>query len=131
MADELFEIESAEESNPPKRDADAPVTIVVRLYVQPGAGRSMVVGRRGNALHIRVAPPPANDRANRAAEALLADLFDVPKSKVQVIAGHKSRDKRLQAQDVVLEHVRAQIAHAIAEPAPGPAHNQGRIRPQR
>src|SRR5258708_7317106 len=108
MADELFDITSADESNPPPEGGtSALATIVLRLHVQPGAGRSMVVGRRGNALHVRVAPPPANDRANRAAEALIADLFDVPKSKVQIIAGQKSRDKRLQAEDVLLDHVRS------------------------
>ncbi|HVB00691.1 MAG TPA: DUF167 domain-containing protein [Acidimicrobiales bacterium] len=130
MTDDLFHI--IDDDKTPSGSSD-PVraTIVLGLYVQPGAGRSTVVGRRQNALHVRVAPPPADGRANLAAEVLIADLFDVPRSAVSIIAGHKSREKRVRVEEVILEHVRAQLEKVTAKTPPGPAFNQGRIQPQR
>jgi len=130
MTDDLFHIIDDDKTPSGSRDP-ARATIVLGLYVQPGAGRSTVVGRRQNALHVRVAPPPADGRANLAAEVLIADLFDVPRSAVSIIAGHKSREKRVRAEEVILEHVRAQLEKVTAKTPPGPAFNQGRIQPQR
>ncbi|HUY07515.1 MAG TPA: DUF167 domain-containing protein [Acidimicrobiales bacterium] len=130
MTDDLFHIIDDEKIPSASRDP-ARATIVLGLYVQPGAGRSSIVGRRQNALHVRVAPPPADGRANTAAEVLIADLFDVPRTSVSIIAGHKSREKKVRVEDVLLEHARAQLAKVTAKVAPGPAFNQGRIQPQR
>ncbi len=130
MTDDLFHIIDDEPTRAASTDPDL-ATIVIGIYVQPGAGRSTVVGRRHNALHVRVAPPPADGRANTAAEVLIADLFDVPHSRVSIVAGHKSREKRVRAEDVILEHVRAQLDKVTAKVPPGPAFNQGRIQPKR
>jgi uncharacterized protein (TIGR00251 family) len=114
MADELFDIVDED----PAGRADAPTektsTIVLRLHVQPGAGRSAVVGRHGDALHVRVAPPPQDGRANVAVQALVADLFDVPKSSVELSAGERSREKRFRIQGVEVDVVRHRIAAALA-----------------
>ena len=130
MTDELFTVIG---ETPVDNAGKAPdrATIDLRLYVQPGAGRASVVGRRRDALHVRVAPPPADGRANAAVEVLIAELLDVPRSHVTVEAGRNSRDKRVRIQGVDLEHVRAQLAAATTAAPPGPAFNQGRIQPKR
>ncbi|HVC24275.1 MAG TPA: DUF167 domain-containing protein [Acidimicrobiales bacterium] len=110
MADELFDVEA----RPP--GADGPGgrdTIVLRIHVQPGAGRAAVAGRHGDALHVRVAPPPADGRANAAAVALVAELLDVAPSAVELVGGQKSRAKRVRVAGVDLEVARAAIAGAI------------------
>ena len=61
---------------------DSPEGIVLRVHVQPGAGRSAVVGRHGDALKIRVAAPPIEGRANEAARALLAETLGLPEADV-------------------------------------------------
>ncbi|HUY29475.1 MAG TPA: DUF167 domain-containing protein [Acidimicrobiales bacterium] len=110
MTDDLFEVE---EPPPGAAAGDGRHTIVLRLHVQPGAGRAAVAGRRGDALHVRVAPPPADGRANSAAAALVADLLDVAPSAVEIVSGHKSRAKRVRVAGVDLEVARAAIAGAI------------------
>jgi hypothetical protein len=129
MTDELFNII---ETTPASKDGKEPerATITLSLHVQPGAGRSTVVGRRGEALHVRVAPPPADGRANSAVEYLIADLFDVPNSAVTVIAGHKGRDKRVQAEGVILEHVRSQLDQVTQKAPPGASFNPGKVQPR-
>jgi uncharacterized protein (TIGR00251 family) len=68
--------------------------IVVAVHVQPGAGRSSVAGRHGDALKVRVAVPPVDERANVAVTGVLADALGVPTSAVTLVAGSHSRVKR-------------------------------------
>ena len=65
----------------------------LRLRVRPGARRSALVGLHGGALKIAVDAPPERGKANRAAEALLAEALGVAASAVAIVAGAGSRDK--------------------------------------
>ena len=58
-----------------KRDND---TVIVNVYVQPGAKRTEIVGFYGDAPKIRLASPPIGGRANDALLNFVAQLFDVP-----------------------------------------------------
>jgi uncharacterized protein len=69
---------------------------VLAVDVQPGAGRSEVVGRFGDALKLRVAAPPTGNRANDAVVELVAREFNLKRADVSVISGASSRQKRLQ-----------------------------------
>jgi uncharacterized protein (TIGR00251 family) len=75
-------------------------TAVIRLHVQPGAGRTAVVGRHGDAVKVRVAAPPEGGRANDAVVALMAATFDVKLAQVTLLSGQSSRAKRVQIADI-------------------------------
>jgi uncharacterized protein (TIGR00251 family) len=68
---------------------------VLRLHVQPGAGRTQVTGTFGSALKVRVAAPPEGGRANAAVLKLLAERLDLPESSFELTTGDKSRAKRV------------------------------------
>lgn len=70
-------------------------TVVVNIYVQPGAKSTSVVGSYGDALKIRLASPPIDGRANDALLNYVAVLFDVPRRQVALIRGDKSRHKKV------------------------------------
>jgi|SRR6476469_8903681 len=65
----------------------------VRLRVAPGATRSGVVGRHGEAWKVRVTAPAEGGRANDAVVQLLADTLDLPRASVTLVSGHSARDK--------------------------------------
>lgn len=65
----------------------------LRLRVTPGARRSEVVGRHGDAWKLRVAVAPERGRANDAVERLLAETLDMPRGSVEIVAGHTAQDK--------------------------------------
>ena len=71
---------------------EAPSTRL-RLRVSPGASRSEVVGRHGDAWKVRVAAPAESGKANDAVVALLAGALDVPRARIEIVSGHGSRDK--------------------------------------
>ncbi|HXZ83130.1 MAG TPA: DUF167 domain-containing protein [Acidimicrobiales bacterium] len=126
MAEDLFEIEpeAAPQGSKVKNRAKK-ATILLRLYVQPGAGRAAVAGRRGDALHVRVAPPPVDGRANVACIELLTDLLGVPGASIELVSGEHSRMKRLRIPGVEVNEVRRVLDEAVAraETRPGsPRH---------
>lgn len=77
-----------------RRDAAGTVTLCV--HAQPGARRTEVAGRHGASVKIRVAAPALEDRANAALVDYLAERFAVPRRHVTLVAGAKSREKRLE-----------------------------------
>jgi uncharacterized protein (TIGR00251 family) len=92
---------------------DSPEGIVLRIHVQPGAGRSAVVGRHGDALKIRVAAPPVEGRANEAAQALLAEVLGVSKADVELTSGQSSRTKRFRLNGLDAEEGEKRIRVAL------------------
>ena len=67
----------------------------VRVHAQPRARRSELAGTFNGALKIKVAAPPVDDAANRAIVDFFAALLEIPKSRVHIAAGLKSRNKTL------------------------------------
>jgi uncharacterized protein len=89
--------------------------VVVRVHVQPGAGRSAVVGRHGTSLKVRVAASPVDGRANVAAAALLAETLGVKESDVELVSGQRSRLKRFRVGGLDAEDVEFRLRQALAE----------------
>jgi uncharacterized protein (TIGR00251 family) len=65
----------------------------LRLRVSPGAGRSEIVGRHGDAWKVRVTAPPERGKANEAAIRLLAEALEVRPEALVLVSGSSSRDK--------------------------------------
>jgi uncharacterized protein len=92
---------------------DSPEGVILRVHVQPGAGRSAVVGRHGDALKVRVAAPPIEGRANEATRALLAEAMGVPESDVELTSGQSSRSKRFRLNGLDAEEGEKRIRVAL------------------
>jgi uncharacterized protein (TIGR00251 family) len=65
----------------------------VRFRVSPGARRSDVAGRHGEAWKVRVAAPPERGRANEALLDLLAERLELPRRSLSIVSGHGAKDK--------------------------------------
>ncbi len=70
---------------------------LLNLYVQPKASKSEVWGVYGSnqdlRLKVRVAAPPIDGEANSEVCRFFAKLLDLPKSKVILLSGDRSRYK--------------------------------------
>ena len=86
--------------------------VVLHVHVQPGAGRSAVVGRHGAALKVRVAAPPVGGRANDACAELLAETFGLTRAQVELVGGQGSRAKQFKLTAVDLDAFRTQLERA-------------------
>ncbi len=69
--------------------------LVLALRVQPRASRDEVMPPLGDRLKVRITAPPVEGAANAHLVRFLAEEFGVPASRVEVIAGHAGREKRV------------------------------------
>ncbi len=73
--------------------SERPGTLIISLHVQPKAKRTEIAGVHGNALKLRVAAPPVDDRANEEVIRFFSELLHIPASRITLERGHKSRQK--------------------------------------
>ncbi len=63
------------------------------IRVIPRSSREGIDGERDGRTLVRVNAPPVDGRANAAVVRVLAKALGVPKGRVRVIRGERSRDK--------------------------------------
>ena len=94
------------------RETAAGVTLAVRA--QPGAKKTAIVGIYGEGadaqLKIAVQAPPVEGRANEALVAFLADLFQISRARVRVVAGGLNRCKVFLLNGVTAAQARQTLA---------------------
>jgi len=120
--DEVFDIVA------PTSPDDEQASIVLRVHVNPGAGRTAVVGRHGDAVKLRVAAPPERGRANDAVTSLLATTLGVARDRVSLTSGGTSRNKRFRVDGVEIEAVRRLLSEAMAGDVQGNARGRRGVR---
>lgn len=70
--------------------------VVFAVRVVPRASREEIEGEYAGALKIRLTAPPVEDRANEALRGVPADRLNVPVAAVRIVAGGRSRTKRVE-----------------------------------
>jgi uncharacterized protein (TIGR00251 family) len=90
--------------------------VVVHIHVLPRSGRTEIVGRHGDALKVRVAAPPVDGRATDAARIAVAAALGIPAHNVVVVAGERSRLKRLRISGLEVGEVQQRLAPWIGPP---------------
>lgn len=69
--------------------------LILTLQIQPRAKHNEIVGPHGDALKVRLTAPPVDGKANEALCEWLAEVCEVAKSRVTILAGLNGRRKRL------------------------------------
>jgi uncharacterized protein (TIGR00251 family) len=106
-------------------------TFVLKLHVQPGAGRTSVVGRHGDALKVKVAAPPEQGRANEACAALIASILGVKPASVTITGGETSRSKRFKVADIERDDLVHRLELALEDAPLGGVRPGGNARGRR
>ncbi|HXX44893.1 MAG TPA: DUF167 domain-containing protein [Candidatus Acidoferrales bacterium] len=86
-------------------------SVVIAVRVTPRASRNAIEGEHQGALKVRLTAPPVDNRANDALRRLLAERLNVPISAVRIVAGEKSRTKRVE----IVGATRVQVISLLAE----------------
>lgn len=69
--------------------------LILQVRVQPRASRDEFAEVQGNHLRVRLTAPPVEGKANAHLCKFLAQVFQVPKSRIALLSGETSREKRL------------------------------------
>ena len=68
---------------------------LLSVVVVPRSGKSSIAQLADSAIQVRVAAPPVGGAANAALLRFLAAILDVPRSRLRIISGASSRQKRV------------------------------------
>lgn len=80
------------------------------VRVIPRAGRTQLAGERDGRLLVRLAAPPVEGAANDALIVFLAEILDVPRRAIRIVAGERGRQKRVAVDGVNAALARARLA---------------------
>lgn len=83
--------------------------VLIRVYVQPKASRSRLVGLHDGCLKLAVAAPPVDGKANKQVVKFLAGMLDVPVREVTVKSGLQSRRKLVEVNVPDVNGIRSRI----------------------
>jgi len=97
------------------RITPVPGGVLIDVRLRPRASRAGVGGVREGALELRVNAPPVDGEANAAARDLLAEVLQVPRARVALHGGEKSRRKVFRVEGLDPAAALARIA-AIKSP---------------
>lgn len=70
-----------------------PRGLLLAVRVSPRASKAAITGEENGRLKVRLKAPPLDGRANRELLSVLAAALGLRKSRLQLVAGEKSRDK--------------------------------------
>ncbi len=69
--------------------------LLFQIVVQPRASKTMIAGRLGEALKLRLTAPPVEGAANTMCLKFLSKWLNVPRSALAIAAGATSRHKTI------------------------------------
>lgn len=71
------------------------------VTVKTNARKNEVAKADDGTYRVAVTASPIEGKANKAVIKLLAEYFDVPKSHIEIIAGHSSKQKMFEVYDIL------------------------------
>jgi len=86
------------------------------IRVTPRARHNEVVEiLNDGSVKIRLTAPPVEGKANQALVEFLAEVLDVPRSNIEIVAGHSGRDKLVSILGVDAAYVQGRILRNMSE----------------
>lgn len=79
----------------------------LNVHVVPNAPKSLVVGRHGNAIKIKLHAPAVDNKANAELVRFLAETLHLTPSSVEIVRGQKSREKTVSLASLTLSQAEA------------------------
>ena len=68
---------------------------ILKIYLQPKSSKDEIVGPYRDGIKIKVTAPPVEGKANEALIRFLARKLGVSLSRIEILQGHHTREKKL------------------------------------
>ena len=93
----------------------AGVEAMLAVRVQPGASDNAVSGWIGDTVKLRVTAPPVEGAANIRCLAILSELLNIPRSRLTLVTGVRSRNKVVRILGLSREQVYVRLGRAAPQ----------------
>jgi uncharacterized protein (TIGR00251 family) len=70
--------------------------MILDIRVIPRARKTTFDGERDGRMVVRLAAPPVEGAANDALIAFLSEHYNVPRARIRILSGERSRNKRVE-----------------------------------
>ena len=67
----------------------------IAVRIQPRASKNEIIPMEGGAFKIRLTAPPVDGAANEALGRFLSGVLGIAKTRVEIVSGQTSREKRI------------------------------------
>jgi hypothetical protein len=84
--------------------------VVFDVRVLPRSSRCEIAGIQGEALKIKITAPPVDGKANDECVKFLSDWLGIKKSRITIISGHTSKNKRIAVSGVTVRDMETIVA---------------------
>ncbi len=74
---------------------------ILKIYLQPKSSKNEIVGPFRDGIKIKVTAPPVEGKANEALIRLLAKELGISMSSIEILKGHRSREKTVRISEVL------------------------------
>lgn len=89
--------------------------VLLRIYTQPRASRTKIVGVHDGMLKISCCSPPVDGKANKELTTFLARILSCPKRDVEIVRGQSSRKKQFAISGLSMDDVRGCLEIYLSE----------------
>ena len=84
--------------------------VILPVHAQPGARKNGITGVHDGRLKVAVTQAPEKGKANQALVKLLAELLELKRSQISLVAGETSNHKKFLVSGVSLPTLQARLA---------------------
>ncbi|MBI5197975.1 MAG: YggU family protein [Nitrospirae bacterium] len=83
--------------------------VIIPVRVQPRTSRSEIGDIQNGMLKIRLTAPPVEGEANAQCIQIIAKWLGVPKGRISILQGEKSREKKIKIEGITVDKVLAKL----------------------
>ncbi|NPV40265.1 MAG: YggU family protein [Anaerolineae bacterium] len=95
---------------------DNPVFATITIRLQPASNKDEITGWMGDGtLKIKVKAKPVEGQANASLINLLSKRLHIPKSRIEIVMGEKSKQKTIRVQGFSLKDFKQKIDEILAQ----------------
>lgn len=87
------------------KKTNSDVVTEIKIHLIPRSSRNQLISCLGDQLKIKITAPPVEGRANQALIAFLAKKLGIAKTRVELVAGETSKQKRIKIRGLVLNEI--------------------------
>ena len=84
------------------------------VHLKPNAKRNEITGFKDNVLYVKVTTPPHKGAANKALLKLMATELSIPKTSIEILRGHTSRNKVVTIYGISTEDLKIKIDQILS-----------------
>ena len=93
---------------------ESPLGVILNVYALPRSSSSGVDGIVAGAVKVRLKSAPVDGKANRELIEVIAEAFDIPRSRVEFKGGETSKNKRIMLRGASVAEFEAMLARLNA-----------------